>query len=169
MNQKAQAHFGFNVIHIIVRMFLLITVVLSFMMLVRHYYITNIDVHETEGNVLLNRIMYSPNCISYMDQEISRRYPGVIDPDNFKTSNLDECIYFGRNNDKAAANLTLQIIGEDDSQSVLFNEEGYGILRPRAEIEGPGGTDLFKGKRYVLVDDGDLVPAILTVELVLSR
>lgn len=164
--KSAQAHFSFNFINIIVRMVILTTVVLSFVLVARHFFITNIDVRQIEGNILVNRMIYSP-CLSYENRKIERNFPGIIDIEKFKSSRIDECIYFG-SSDYSAALLRLDYM--EEAKTINHNKEAYELLRPRVGIEGSGGVDLFNTSTHVLVKSKDkLKPAVLYIEVLIAR
>jgi hypothetical protein len=169
-NKKAQTSMTVNEGLLIVRLLFMVFVAVSVAFLVFKFVALSVDVNTAEGNILLNRLISSPSCLAYTDEALNRSYPGIIDLGRFKSSFLDNCIYFGESNDYAAANLTLVTLGTGKTDSAYFNEDGYLLLWPRAGLEGPGGSILFEEKRYVLMmDDSSLKPALLTVQLLLPN
>jgi hypothetical protein len=151
----------------IIRMMLMIFVAMSIVILVMKYVALSTDVGDAERAILLNRLIISPGCLAYTDSELHRPYTGIINLTRLDSTYLDSCMYYGERNDHAAANLSLTIIGTGEKAHAYYNEVGYTLLKPRAGMEGPGGSTLLKANRYVLVMDGNkLSTGLLTIELV---
>ncbi|MFH1455322.1 MAG: hypothetical protein ABIF40_00020 [archaeon] len=55
--------------------------------------------NELEKDLMVQELLYSPNCFVYVNEDIQRAYPGVIDLNKFNTDNLDSnCLtYIERN------------------------------------------------------------------------
>jgi hypothetical protein len=166
LGRKSQTAMAVNEGMLILRLLFMVFVAMSIVVLVNKFVALNADVGPAERNILANRFLISPSCLAYTDKIIDRPYPGIIDLSRFNSTVLDSCIYFGKINNYAAANLTLQFIGPGTKMSAVYNELGYAVFRPKAGIEGAGGSTLFTDTRYVLVmDKGELKKALITIEL----
>jgi hypothetical protein len=153
----------------VIRMVLMIFVALSIVILVRRFVILTVDARPLEADILMNRFLFSPECLSYEDI-LLRTQPGIIDLDRFKNDTLDSCVYYGVQNDFAAANLSLFFLDTKARQEALYNTKGYLLLKPRAGLDGPGGSVQFTSWRYLLVEDnGNLRKAILYLDVMVPN
>ena len=167
--KKGSMNMAFNIGNLIPRLLFLIFVTLSIVMVIRHFVILNIDVNEAEAMILMNRIIYSP-CVSYYSSNIERGFPGIIDYAKFNSNTLDNCVFYGEDNDFAAANLTLIDIDGNDMGSIYYNKKGYEIWLPRTDMDGPGGARSYFDTRYVIVDrGGNRVAAVLLMEVLIPN
>lgn len=170
LDKKAQTAMTVNQGVLIIRLMFMIFVSVSVVFLVFKFVAQSVDVKPAEGNILLNRLIFSPGCLAYTDTVLNRSYPGIVDMAKFNSSNLDSCMYFGEDNDVVAANLTLVTLGTGKVNSTYYNEEGYILLYPRAKLKGTGGAMLFEDKMYVLLRDGaEQKRALLTIKLLLPN
>jgi hypothetical protein len=90
MNKKGQ--FTDFVLSYIPKLLVVSLVFLAVVFFVNRFMITKLDVQDIEASLLVDRMIYSRNCFSYYDEEISRPYPGIIDIEKFKSETLDSCI-----------------------------------------------------------------------------
>ena len=154
---------------LVFRMILLIIIALSIVILVNKFLVLSVDVHSLETNLLLNRLIYSPDCLSYQDDTLTSK-PGIIDLQKFSEANLNSCLYFGERNDFAAANLSLVFFDSTPRNSTYYNSVGYQLLNPRAGLTGPGGSTRLSDWRYVLVRDSiGLKRALLLIDVVVPN
>jgi hypothetical protein len=135
---------------LIFRMILMIIIALSIVILVNKFLVLSVDVKGLETNLLLNRLIYSPDCLSYQDDTLTHK-PGIIDLQKFNEANLNRCLYFGERNDFAAANLSLVFFDLAPRNSTYYNSVGYQLLNPRQGLTGEGGSTKLSDWRYVLV------------------
>jgi hypothetical protein len=174
--KKAETSMTVNYGLTLIRVLFMVFVSLSVVILITKFVGLNANIRDTEGNILLNRLYLSPSCLSYTDPATGRQYPGIIDASRFQSAVLVSCMYFGQENNHAAANLTLLYLGTGKINQTYYNEVGYILLYPRADqtgiggragYRGPGSAMLFSDRRYVLVmDDNTLRRAVLTIELI---
>jgi len=54
--------------------------------------ITCID--DTVDEIMISKVIYSPECFVYEDAELGRSYPGTIDLSKFTNATLDQCFNF---------------------------------------------------------------------------
>ena len=166
-SKKAQLGLTVNIGALIWRLIYILIIVVTIRVVVMHFIAVNIDVREAEGKILINRFIYSPDCISYANNEIGMVYPGIIDLQKFSQKTLENCVYYGERNDYAAANLTLHFLDTSGDMSVIYNQLGYDVWLPRVNMAGPGGAKAFYDSRYVLVrDNNNLRRAVLDIEVI---
>lgn len=145
--------------------FIFITIAfLSVVFLVRLLVYNNLDTSPTEARVLTNRIFYSPNAISYLDDQLGRSYPGIIDLEKFtklqvSPNGLDtKILAYTNDNGVIAAKLTLKLIDSNAGYDVFYNKENYEFWEPRILSTVTGGSGSVKSvveQRYVLVKTGN--------------
>jgi hypothetical protein len=170
LSKKAQTSMTVNEGLMIVRLLFIVFVSVSVVFLVFKFVALSVDIKNSEGNILINRLISSPGCLAYTDKTLGRSYPGIIDLSRFNPETLNNCIYFGESNDFAAASLNLTTIGTGAVYSAYYNEQGYKILYPKAGAQGSGGSMLFVEKRYVqIMDESGLKGGLLIVQLVLPN
>jgi hypothetical protein len=149
----------------------LIAVLFAFVVLIKVYIITQIDVGQVDSNIFINRILLSQGVISYYDEGLDRTYPGIISLEGFQEvsasnpNKLDqEIISYGGDNPILAAKMTLKKEGYADI-AAYYNKENFDRWEPKALPDvkgGPGSVKAFQRQRYVLIKDGDdLSPGIL--------
>lgn len=153
-----------------------LSVIFLLMMLVK----INIDSSEAEGRIFINRIVYSPNAISYFDGDIIRAYPGVIDMQKFKklqNRDLNEldtnALTYGQGNRLIAAKLVLINLIDNTEDAVYYNKENYDFWEPRILSTATGGSGSVKPvneQRYILVKDGDKIyNGILKINVIVRK
>jgi len=167
-----------DIILTIPRMIFTVIAVLTVIFLVRMFVVQQIDIQETQSKLFVNRLIYSPNTISFVDPNTQRSYPGIIDyaiikDKGYFRDRIENAIHID-NNLLIAAKITVTIDKEEDEIiSIIFNDLWYKRWKPVAMmsgIEGPGGVDKFDYSKYMLVKEGStFYPAILDVEVLLSR
>ncbi len=148
------------------RLVYLIFIVLTIAWLAKYFIFVNIDVSEAEAKILINRFVYSPQCIAYTDNDIFRPYPGVVDLQRFNQEVLGSCVYYGEQNDYAAAKLVLHLLDTGEDIQVMYNKGGYDVWLPLVGISR--GPELFQDSKYVLVmDEGNLRRAVLDTDVII--
>lgn len=165
--KKGQVQMTFNIGAMIPRMIFIIGAVLATVMLIKHFLLVNIDVAEAEGQILINRFIYSPDCVSFRDKDLGSTHAGIIDLERFNSEVLDECIFYGDENNYASAKLTLYLLDTGEDITAYYNQKGYEIWVPLLDMEGSGGSKSFQDFKYVFVRTNDeLRRAILGIEVV---
>ncbi len=151
---------------VIPKVFFLIAILFAFIILVKALIVTEVDVKHIESSILVNRLLFSKNGISYYDESIERLYPGVIDFNRFEEISknnpniLDnEIITYGVDNPMIAAKITLK---QEDKKDVIayYNKDKFDRWEPRVlpGIEGGAGSvRAFKQQKYVLVKNEEII------------
>lgn len=180
MNNKRSVISG-EMIMVIPQLIFLIAVLFAFVILVKTLIITTVDVREIDASILVERMLFSPNGISYHDDSINRVYPGIINLEKFKeismktnkdfilgedvTSILDtDVISYGPDNPPIiAAELILTQEGREDIIA-FYNKKWYDRWAPKAlGVPGPASIKEFVKERNVLIKEGNtLSPGTLT-------
>lgn len=151
------------------RLLLLIFIAVSIVVLVQKFLVVSVDMTLLQENILLNRMVYSPSCLSYRDSAQNYR-PGIINASRLRESTLDSCLYFGEKNNYAAANLSLVYLDSRERLQAYYNQQGYLLLYPKADLSGPGGATKASAWRYVQVWNGTVIrPALLYIDLVVPN
>jgi hypothetical protein len=122
----------------------------------------SLDTYDTEFYLLNTKLLYSPNAMAYESMNTGRTYPGTIDLAKFNEEMLKSSI-----RKEIPAKLTLQSSDGNIIKQIYSDKERYEILAPLAFARQ---YDLLNNSYYVLVkDDNGLKPALLTIEMVVSR
>jgi len=163
MNKKAQSDVILNFVVYKLPILIILTVFLSIVL--RSYYNTGLNTHNTEDAILVKRIIYSENLLAYKDKTTRRVYPGIVDLDKFSTEKLEEGIDVSTNN-RVAANIELINLETGDTQRAYINEERARTWDDYVTIEGFESELVIK---YVKIyDDGNIYPGVIRI-LVLNR
>ncbi len=152
------------------KLIMLIIVFFIVIALINVYRVDRLDVQQLEASLLLDRVLYSRNCISYVDETTTRAYPGIIDLNKFSSDNLESCLYYENENRNNAAKLILEDLDGSSIKTIFYNKKWYENWYPLIGISGPGGTKLFSERNYVLIkDDNGLEKAKLTAYIVIPN
>jgi len=88
--------------------------------------------NNLEANILINRLLNSPYCFAYQDEETGRAYPRIIDLEKFNEKNLEDC-YSTEDSNLKSFKLTLK--------------------SPELNIPPEGNSDEKKNKNFVLTQN----------------
>ena len=165
-----------EMIFFIPRILFLTAVLFAVVILIKVFLIGVVDVREVESKILVNRLLYAKNGLSYYDGDLNRVYPGIIDLKRFSelgSNNPNELdskiINYGADNPLISAKVTLKQEGRG-SLIVYYNRDRYDKWEPRvlASVKGGAGSvKAFSDKRYILVKDGEILsPAILEFNII---
>ena len=148
-------------------------VIMSVTYLISSFVLTDVDTLAVDGVLLTQRLLHSPQGISYVDPITQRVYPHIIDANKLRVGRgegvdpldaaLREHMYYGLDNTVYAAKFS--ILGED----YYFNKDRFVRWRPIATKPAIGGkvTSLSIHDMLVFVKTADkLVPGTLHVEVV---
>lgn len=119
--------------------------------------INDLGVENQRAQTFVERVLSSPDCLPYYNENIDRSYSNIIDSDKFKTETLENCIDYGANN-KVSAKLTLKNLDkpvEKDKNpiTILHKGEDYEKWEPFS-LKGKYYSKINK-QRYVLIKDND--------------
>lgn len=131
---------------------------LSVVILVRSFVVEKVDVIELEANLFANRLLYSPNGISFVDENTGRAYPGIIDFKKFGMNDMENkllsSIYYGDSNRNIGAKITFKNFGSNEENLLFYNKKFYDekkILIESGLTKGPGGATSYTKKLNVLI------------------
>jgi hypothetical protein len=151
------------------RLIFLTIVVFVCLFLIRMNISSEVTSIDAEMALYAKRIVYSPNIIAYVDSDIARVYPGIVDYDKFLHVDLEKSLYLGEDNDYMAGNITLV----KHKKSFIFNEVGYNKWMPLVKaglFRGAGSFATYTEEMVVLVNkDGRLMRDILNITLVAPK
>ena len=156
-----------RIIFIIVIMFLVMT-------LVRSYVSTVIETSDIKADLFSNRLIYSPNSISYYDGSIKRAYPGIIYLAKFNSDDfLDKSIYYGEKNREIGAKVVLKDFSDGKEYTLFYNKNFFSEQKRLADAgltEGPGGAKSYTKKYNILVmKDNLLNNGTLTIDIAIPN
>lgn len=156
----------------IVRIFFITACVLSVTILVRMYIVDKIDIRDAESRIIANRIVFSPNAISYYDEKLERLYPGIIDAEKLKDNVLDSALTVEKG--RISAKVTLYNDKGNKIKEAFAKKDQYETWYPLAQyakygVTGPGGAQEFIEKRAVLyIPSKENTPSIEFVNPILA-
>ncbi len=176
ISNKKRAGVSDEVVFLIPKIIFLTAVLFAVVLLVKIFIVTATDVRETESTILLNRLIYAKDGLSYFDSQLNRVYPGIIDLNRFEELSknnpniLDtQSISYGAQNQIIAAKIILRREGKDNIIS-YYNKDKFDKWEPRALATVTGGSGSVKlsyYQKYILVyKDGKLSPGILKISIV---
>ena len=173
MNKKAVV---FNVLMWFFKIFFLIIVLFSLVLLIRSFIITELDIFNAESDIFIQRILMSRTGISYYDKDVDRLYPGIIDIGRFTLPTieriLNESIYFGTENKKIAASLTLKNEIGTTIKTIIFNSDFYFTWEKMYKaqwLKGPGGINVKARKFEVLIKGTELKRGSLDIVVIIPN
>ena len=119
MNSK-KGQISEEVLLSIPRIIFLIAILFAVVLLVKVFIITTVDISQIEANILISRLLYSKDGLSFYDESVNRLYPGIVDINKFKqlsTANpnaLDNiAINYGLDNPIIAAKIILKNLNQN--------------------------------------------------------
>jgi len=148
-----------------IRIFFLMIILSALAVILTSHYTTSLNSRETENLILMKRLTYSPNLLSYTDIRTGRVYPGIIDLDRFTTTNLDSNLL--NRNKRLAVNLELTDIETGEVIQAYLNEQ-----RARAwdDYVTIGGYSMSTLKRYIKIyDNGEIRDGILKMKVITKK
>jgi hypothetical protein len=121
---------------------------------------------EVREKIIINRLFFSPNSISYVDLTIGKVYPGVIDMSKFDNDTLDSS-FSTKENAAAAAKLDLVNLDTDTTVSAYINKELYSRWKSYVKFEQYSS---YKDQFYVTIkDNGKEYPGLLKVNVLMHN
>ncbi|MFQ5474350.1 MAG: hypothetical protein ACE5DM_00805 [Candidatus Nanoarchaeia archaeon] len=158
---------SFNMIVMMVRMIFLIVVALVIVIIINVALDLQIDTKGTEANILMSRMLYSPEGISEVDLITGRVNTGVVDVKNMDDARLDNGIFIKNNNRIAARANLYEYKGVGKLSTFVaqakYNGDLFDSLEPIAEafynVGGIGGVLMFQKEYPVVIkkEDGERV------------
>ena len=155
------------------RLFFLIAVVLSIVILAKATIKTEIDVFDANSEIFFQRIVYGNDGFSYIDNNINRLYPAIIDIERFKNQNMEKAFYYGDENREVGARIILRDFEGTIQESIKYNQEFYDekdVLVRADWTEGKGTVRSTTKKVYVLIRDGnEIKEGTLEVKIIMQN
>lgn len=176
MNKRAII--SFEMLMWIPRILFLVIVMFSVVILIRSFVVEKVDVTELEANIFANRLLYSQNSISFVDEDTERVYPGIIDLTKFNSKEMEslllKSIFYGDNNRKVGAKITLKNPEDNKDTSLFYNRAFYDEKRTLIDswgnAKGPGASTSFIKKLDVLIlEKSKLHNGILTLDIIIPN
>ncbi len=104
---------------------ILLAIVLSFIPIVIYMLVNeDIPLENLRSEIFIERILSSPDCLAYFDEDTQRTYPNIVNLSRFSASVLDECIDYGHR-DFMTARLNLVNLESLEEQAIYYNEDKF--------------------------------------------
>ncbi len=174
MNKKAEAH---KFLEFLPRIVFLVIAFLIVGLYISFFKVSHVRTFEIEQELLLNRLYFSPDLITYTDLDTGRTYPGVIDLDKVRTSVLENSLKYTQDN-YIAAKITIQDASFDEitykdplprKAIAYLNEAGYIRWEDQAILgwKGRGAYRFFQRRIPIeYVDNGVKKPGFMLVNII---
>ena len=155
--------FAVHMLAWIMRILFLVVVMLAVVSLVRIYIITSVDSFDAESTLLIERLLYSPELITYTDHTIDRSYPMIIDLERFTSDDIEqqlmEAMDYGDKNQHIAAEIKLKDLENGRTYTKYYNKIGYEnwhvLTRLKLANIGAGSARAMNATAYVLIRHDD--------------
>ncbi|MFW6311982.1 MAG: hypothetical protein ACOC1K_07085 [Nanoarchaeota archaeon] len=154
------------------KLIFLVIVVFSCIFLIRMYMDTDLEVNETEFNVMIYRLLYSKNGISFYNDVTSEVEALVIDMSKFEE--LNNSIFYGEENSHIAANI---VVKDSDNKVLLdwiYNKDKWKIWEIIANLKWPGPGGMYDSgiRKYpvdIMIDENSIKKGIVEIRLIMPR
>ena len=166
MKRKKRGEVSSEVLYFIPKIIFLTAVLFAVVILVKKFIIITTDIRPVESNILVRRLLYPNDGLSYFDSQLNRVYPGTIDLERFRLlsqSNPNEldnsAINYGDSNAIISAKITLRQQGKDDI-TVYYNKDRFDKWEPRVlpgVKGGAGSVKTFREQQYVLIKENEKI------------
>ncbi|MBT3394898.1 hypothetical protein HOA59_01725 [archaeon] len=80
-------------LNIVIYVFLILFVFGVLIFISTFYMDRGVELSGLDTHLLVNGLLYSPDCLSYSDEV--RSYPGIVDLDNFNENKIIKCLSYG--------------------------------------------------------------------------
>jgi hypothetical protein len=84
---RKKGFMGIEMIQWFIRIVFLALIVFTAVFFTKTFIKRSVDINQQEMDLFIKRVVYSPSGISYVDHQIDRVYPGIIDYNKFKRGN----------------------------------------------------------------------------------
>jgi len=173
MNKKGAV---FNTLMWFFKIFFLVVVLFTLIFLVRSFIITELDIFNAEADIFIQRLLLTRNGFSYYDEDLDRVYPGIVDLEKFSSVDIDKLlnnsIYYGPENKRIAAGITLRDENDNTIKSIYYNPEYYLWWKEMLEarwIKGPGGVSAKTKKIPVWILGDGFNNGFLEIEVIIPN
>jgi len=121
----------------VINLIYLVVVVGTTLGIILAFIVTNVKVAETESNILMNRLQFSPEGIVMYDMETGRVYPGIVDVRKMGASNLESALNI-EERDLAARFVLTDLEDEMELATTYLNRDVYDDWQPIAILVAEG-------------------------------
>lgn len=164
---------SFNTVIWIQRILFIVVIVFSILFLINYFFNLKNETTDMRIALLANRILYSPDGITYNSAETDRAYPGIVDLQKFDSAYLEKAIYYRdedtdkKGNAVIAAKLRLLDESDKEIKFLIFNEKTYNNIQPISFASGYARA--FKTYYVLIYDNGNLKSAKLEMDIVTHK
>ncbi len=139
--------------HLVLWVLFLVYVLLVIRIFTTGFVKKEFDIRDAEARIFANRLLYSPNGISYIEEDLGRSYPWTVDLAKIDSSFLDSAFKLD-DNQVLAAKITVTSTAGNVMKEAVYNEVWYYRWLPLMGKRGTGASSVITEKRYVLVYEG---------------
>ncbi len=127
-----------------------------------------VDTLSIDAPLIVERLLHSPEGISYVDPLTQRVYPSIIDETRLVSleQRLDSLLFFDAQNDAFSAKI---VLNRDEEHPFYYNEAEYLRWQPQAGKPTVGGRKISISSHTMtalLKQKESLIPVTLTVEVI---
>ncbi|MDO8740220.1 MAG: hypothetical protein Q7J54_01455 [Candidatus Woesearchaeota archaeon] len=164
---------SFNTVIWIQRLLFIVTIVFSILFLITFFFNLKNETTDLRIALLANRILYSPDGITYNSPETDRAYPGIVDLQKFDSAHLETAIYYDdedtdeKGNAIIAAKIRLLDEKDKEIKSLIYNEKTYNNIQPISFASGYRRE--FRIFYVLIYDNGKFTPAKLEMDIVTHK
>ncbi|MBI2128623.1 hypothetical protein HYU07_00140 [Candidatus Woesearchaeota archaeon] len=160
---------SFNTVIWIQRILFIVTIVFSILFLITFFFNLKNETTDLRIALFANRILYSPDGITYNSPETDRSYPGIIDLQKFDSAALEKAIFYNDEKGDAVIAAKLRLLDEKGKEikSLIYNEKTYNNIQPISFASGYART--FKTMYVLMHDNGKFTPAKLEMDVVTHK
>ena len=151
MNKKSQE---FKFLYLVLWAIIGAVVLLEIKVFTTSFARTSMDTRDAEARIFANRILYSPEGISYFDVDLGRSHLGAVDLGRIDSVILDNALIL-EDNQVMAAKVVIKNLREQTLKEAIYNELWYMRWLPLAGRRGSGAASEIIEKRYVLIYEND--------------
>ena len=168
MNKKGAIGLSYTQVIWVFRLVFLGFAIMFCSLLISMYIHVSYASEQAEREILLQRILFSPNGISYYNPLTGAVEAGTIYLKTFDNNVLDKPIHYDRN--YLAARMDLNDFETGKPYVAYYNKNFYQEKIVLKGLKGRGGVDTLERNFYVLIKDGDEIhQGNLTFEVVMPR
>jgi len=151
MKKKGQAY---EMLIWIPRLIYLVIVIITISGIISAYIVTTVNVRDAESHILMHRLQFAPEGISYYDEEIGRVYTGILDDTKLADTYLESILDVPEL--QIAARFKKLDLVDETEKSAYINQITYDRWAPLAvvasisrEATGSGLKIPYPESRYI--------------------
>lgn len=167
-DKKGAIGLSFSQVIWVFRLIFLGMAIMFCLLLILMYVNVSYDPKPAEREILIQRILFSPNGISYYNPLTGMIESGTVDLRKFENNVLDKAIHYDRN--YMGARMELEDLDEGKNYAGYYNQDFFQEKIVLKGLEGRGGIDILERNFYVLIKDGEEIhKGNLKFEVVMTR